>query len=117
MGFFRPSRTARAGPWFEWKVRIFLLGAALGLAGIFLDDRRLVVAAVVVLAAGVVLRALPVGEQATADAFADDEDDEEDEGDEGDDEDGEDGEDGTDRAVGERTPEETRGEPRRPGET
>jgi hypothetical protein len=66
MGLFRPSRTARAGRWFEWKVRIFLAGATLGLAGIFLDDRRVVVAALVVLAVGVVLRALPDGEAPTS---------------------------------------------------
>lgn len=58
MGLFRPSRTKRAGRWFEWKVRIFLAGAALGLVGIFLNDHRVIVAALAVLAVGVVLRAI-----------------------------------------------------------
>lgn len=61
MGIFRPSRTARAGRWFEWKIRIFLAGAAVAMVGIFLDDRRVILAALVVLAVGVVLRALPDG--------------------------------------------------------
>lgn len=62
MGLFRPSRTARAGRWFEWKIRIFLVGATLAMVGIFLDDRRVIGAALGVLAVGVVLRALPDGE-------------------------------------------------------
>jgi hypothetical protein len=58
---FRPDRTRRAGPWLEWKVRIFVTGAVLGLAGIFLDERGLVVAALVVLALGVGIGLLPGG--------------------------------------------------------
>jgi len=59
MGLFRPSRTARTGRWLEWKVRIFVTGAVLGLAGIFLENRGLVTGALVVLAAGAALRLLP----------------------------------------------------------
>ncbi|MCG6956403.1 MAG: hypothetical protein LJF04_10495 [Gemmatimonadetes bacterium] len=59
MGLFRPRRSGRASRWLEWKVRIFAVGAVLGLAGIFLDDRILVIAALVVLAVGAGLRLLP----------------------------------------------------------
>lgn len=59
MGLFRPSRTARATRWLEWKVRLFVVGAVLGLAGIFLDERGLVTAALVTLAVGAALRLLP----------------------------------------------------------
>jgi len=40
---------------------VFFLGAALGLAGIFMDLSWLVAAGTVVLVVGVVLRALPEG--------------------------------------------------------
>jgi hypothetical protein len=80
MGLFRPRRTGRASRWLEWKVRIFIAGAVLGLAGIFLDDRVLVTAALVVLAVGAGLRLLPeerepgeggeAGEEEPADAAA-----------------------------------------------
>jgi hypothetical protein len=59
MGLFRPRRTGPASRWLEWKVRIFTIGAVLGLAGIFLDERGLVSAALVVLAVGAGLRLLP----------------------------------------------------------
>jgi hypothetical protein len=77
MGLFRPSRTARAGRWFEWKIRVFLAGATLAMVGIFLDDRRVIAAALAVLAVGVVLRALPDGGAPTSaddDEDADEED-------------------------------------------
>jgi len=41
---------------------VFFLGAALGLAGIFMDLSWLVVAGMVVLLVGVLLRALPEGD-------------------------------------------------------
>lgn len=86
MGLFRPSRTARAGRWFEWKIRIFLGGATLAMVGIFLDDRRVIVAALVVLAVGVVLRALPDGEApASPDDDVDTDEEDQDEEAEGDD--------------------------------
>lgn len=52
----RLDRSRRAGPHLEWKVRLFLVGAVLGLAGIFLDERWLTGAAIVVLAGGALLR-------------------------------------------------------------
>lgn len=67
MGIFRPRRTGHAGQWLEWKVRVFATGAVLGLAGIFLNQRRLVWAALAVLAVGLVLRVLP-GQDAGAEA-------------------------------------------------
>jgi hypothetical protein len=63
MGLFRPRRTGRASRWLEWKVRIFAIGAVLGLAGIFLDEQSLVTAALVVLAVGAALRLLPEGKE------------------------------------------------------
>jgi len=39
-----------------WRVRIFAVGAGLGLGGIFLDQSLLIWAAVVVLGAGMLLR-------------------------------------------------------------
>jgi hypothetical protein len=45
----------------EWKVRIFLLGAALAMAGVGLDSTLLTTLAIVVLVAGAALRFLPTG--------------------------------------------------------
>jgi hypothetical protein len=42
-------------------VRIFVAGAVLGLAGIFLDEAWLRIGAIVVLASGMLLRFLPGG--------------------------------------------------------
>jgi len=56
---FRPDRRRLAGPWLEWKVRFFATGAVLGLAGIYLDERWMVGAAIVVLLIGMALRLLP----------------------------------------------------------
>jgi hypothetical protein len=53
------DRRRRAGRFLEWKVRIFATGAVLGLAGIFLDEEWLRIGAIVVLAAGALLRFLP----------------------------------------------------------
>lgn len=55
----RLDRSKRAGPLLEWKVGIFAVGAVLGLAGIFLDERWLSGVAIAVLAAGALLRFLP----------------------------------------------------------
>lgn len=70
---FRPSRDQRAGPLLEWKVRLFVVGAGLGLAGIFLDSRWLTGAAIAVLAGGALLRFLPgaVGEEDALDGPGD----------------------------------------------
>jgi hypothetical protein len=78
VGFFRPSRTGRANRWFEWKVRAFMAGAGLGLVGIFLDDHRVVVGALVVLTVGMVFRFLPDEQAPPAGPGGADGDDEED---------------------------------------
>lgn len=56
MAFFRLDRARRAGPYLEWKVAIFAVGAVLGLAGIWLDEAWMRIAAIVVLAGGMLLR-------------------------------------------------------------
>lgn len=56
------DRRRRAGPYLEWKVRTFVLAAVLALAGIYLDERWLTGAAIVVLFGGLSLRFLPAGE-------------------------------------------------------
>lgn len=48
-------------PFLEWRVRIFSIGAGLGLGGIFLDQPYLIWGAISVLGLGVLLRFLPVG--------------------------------------------------------
>ena len=72
------DRRRRAGPYLEWKVRLFVLAAVLGLAGIYLEERWLTGAAIALLFGGLALRFLPTGEEAEAA-----EDDDEDEGGEG----------------------------------
>jgi hypothetical protein len=54
------DRSRRGGdPYLKWKVRLFAVGATLGLAGIFLDIRGLIWAAIVVLVVGFLVRFLP----------------------------------------------------------
>lgn len=53
------DRRRRAGPYLEWKVRIFAVAAVVGLAGIYLDERWLTGTAIVILLAGLSLRFLP----------------------------------------------------------
>jgi hypothetical protein len=57
----------RPGPdgYLEWKVRLFVSGAALAMAGIGFRSSVLVLLAIAVLAAGGVLRFLPRGEEDT----------------------------------------------------
>ena len=65
---FFSSRQARGPDHFlQWKVRLFLAGAALALIGIGLDSSALVGLAILVLVAGIVLRFLPTdrGERVT----------------------------------------------------
>ena len=54
-------RRDRGGPdpWLDWKVRLFAVGAGLGLAGIYLESGWLILAAVAVLFGGVTLRWIP----------------------------------------------------------
>lgn len=58
MAFFLRGRR-RAGRFLEWKVRLFGAGAALAVAGMALENRWIVGAAIVVLVAGFLLRFLP----------------------------------------------------------
>jgi len=57
----RLDRKRRAGPHLEWKVRIFVTGAVLGLAGIYLEERWLTGGAILVLIVGMLLRFVPSG--------------------------------------------------------
>jgi hypothetical protein len=60
---FRADRGHRgADPYLTWKVRLFAIGATLGLAGIFLDIKALVWAAIAVLVAGFLLRFFPASD-------------------------------------------------------
>lgn len=60
---FRPSRsrTGDTGPLLVWKVRSFVIGAALALAGMALDTDWLVWSGIGALAVGLLLRFLPSG--------------------------------------------------------
>lgn len=60
MSPFRPSRQP-GGPdrWLHVKMALFVLGAALGIAGMTADNDTLVGVGIFVLAAGVLLRLLP----------------------------------------------------------
>jgi hypothetical protein len=66
------DRRRRAGPYLEWKVRLFVVAAVLGLAGIYMEERWLTGAAIALLLVGLALRFLPTREE--------DESEEEDEG-------------------------------------
>ena len=59
----RLDRSRRAGRFLAWKVRVFSVGAVLALAGIYLDDRRLTGAAIIILAGGALLRFFPGGRE------------------------------------------------------
>lgn len=63
----RLDRDRRAGPWLEWKVRLFTVGAVLALAGIYLEESWMVYAAIAVLAAGVGLRFFAPSPESPAD--------------------------------------------------
>lgn len=74
----RLDRSRKAGPLLEWKVRLFVVGAGLGLSGIFLDESRLTGAAIVVLGAGGVMAVMagrgtaPTGDDEEGDEAEDD---------------------------------------------
>ncbi|MGD8320505.1 MAG: hypothetical protein PVJ02_08625 [Gemmatimonadota bacterium] len=55
----RLDRTRRAGRFLEWKVGLFSVGAVLGLAGMFLQEAWMVLAAIGVLLSAMLLRFLP----------------------------------------------------------
>lgn len=56
---FRPDRSQRAGPYLEWKVRLFTVGAVLALGGMYLDEGWVLAVATVVLVLGMLVRFLP----------------------------------------------------------
>jgi len=68
------DRTRRAGPYLEWKVRIFVVAAVSGLAGIYLNERWLTGAAIVMLFAGLALRYVPIAESSSDEEEAGDAD-------------------------------------------
>jgi hypothetical protein len=53
------DRTKRADRYLEWKVRLFVVAAVFGLAGIYTESRWLTGVAIALLLAGFVLRFLP----------------------------------------------------------
>jgi hypothetical protein len=53
------DRDRRAGKYLEWKVRLFSVAAVVALAGIYLESRWLTGGAILILAAGLLLRFLP----------------------------------------------------------
>ncbi|HEX7091489.1 MAG TPA: hypothetical protein VF192_15220 [Longimicrobiales bacterium] len=61
MRLFRPDRTRREQPdrLLKLKMMIFALGAAVALAGIASERRELLLAAIIILAVGVLLRFIP----------------------------------------------------------
>jgi hypothetical protein len=60
---FLADRRRRDDPLLEWKIRLFSVAAVVALAGIYLDDRRVTGAALVLLVVGVLLRFLPGGSE------------------------------------------------------
>lgn len=68
--FVDRSRNAERYPWFEWKVRLFLLAAALGLVGMATGFDWLVAIGIVVLGAAFFLRFLPGGRGVSSESRA-----------------------------------------------
>lgn len=62
------DRGKRMGPHLEWRVRLFVVAAVLGLAGICFDDRRLTGGAILLLLAGLALRFVGEADPAAADS-------------------------------------------------
>lgn len=60
--FMDRSRRADHYPWLEWKVRLFVIGAALAVGGMVLEEGWIIGVAIVVLIAGFMLRFLPGGQ-------------------------------------------------------
>ena len=61
MVFMDRSRKAEDYPWLPWKVRIFLVGAVVAVAGMAMESRVLVGISIGILAFGFALRFLPGG--------------------------------------------------------
>ena len=55
------SRKAGRYPWLEWKVRLFVLGACMAVAGMTMEIRWLVAVAIAILFGGFLIRFLPGG--------------------------------------------------------
>jgi hypothetical protein len=55
-------RRADRYPWFEWKARLFAIGAALGVGGMILESDWVIAGAVLVLFSGFLLRFAPGGQ-------------------------------------------------------
>lgn len=53
------DRSHRTGRFLEWKVRIFTVGAVLGLVGIYFEEPWMTGSAIAVLLMGMLLRFLP----------------------------------------------------------
>jgi hypothetical protein len=60
--FLDRSRRAEGYPWLVWKVRFFVIGAALAVGGMVLEMDWIVGLAIVVLALGFLVRFLPGGQ-------------------------------------------------------
>ena len=73
---FRPDRTGKASPHLEWRVSLLVAGAALGVAGIYLDEEWIRLVAIALLAAGVAVRFLRVGRSASEPGPTDEDDNE-----------------------------------------
>ncbi len=63
--FVDRDRRADEYPWLEWKVRLFVIGAALAVGGMVLEMDWLILVAVAFLAAGFLIRFLPGGKGVT----------------------------------------------------
>ena len=64
--FMDRHRRADSYPWFEWKVRLFVLGAAVAVAGIALEREWMTSVALLILLAAFLLRFLPGGKGVSA---------------------------------------------------
>jgi len=75
MPMFRLDRSKQAGPFLEWKVRVFAVGGVVALAGMFFGERWMTGVALGLLVAGVAF-GLALGRKEPTEAEADEEADE-----------------------------------------
>lgn len=71
------DHSRRRRPHLVWKVRLFAAGAVLGVAGMYLEERWLGGAAIILLLAGVLVRFVPDGGDGSAEAEGDEDGDRE----------------------------------------
>lgn len=64
--FIDRDRRADSYPWFEWKVRLFLLGATIAVVGIALELEWLTSISILILVAAFLMRFLPGGKGESA---------------------------------------------------